>query len=398
MNQKLLVLTPRFPFPPIGGDRLRIYQLCRQLSRDWDLTLLSLCATRKEMLMPVGNEGIFTSVHRVYHPRWKSLWGTLGVLPSDTPLQVGYYRNREFAKCLRELAPSHDGVLAHLIRTGDYVAGLSIPKFLEMTDAISLAYARTSTLRMRTLRSLVYRIELPRLHRYEKQAIGNFDLSVLVSSIDRDHLTQDRDSNNVLVCPIGVEASALPFSFSPDGRTILLIGNFTSHQNLDAALYFSGSILPLIRVRNPAAIFKVVGRIAPRDGKRLARYPGVEVSGPVKSISEAARGASVGVCPIRFGAGMQSKLLEYMSLGIPAVTSSIGLEGLNAIPNRHLLLADKPIHWADQICRLLDDPQHGRSLAVAARTLVEEHYSWNAAIAPLRRAIANRLKARKPAA
>ena len=56
---------------------------------------------------------------------------SLAAIPSRTPLQVAYYRLGRFAARARELAASHDAVLAHLIRTGAAVAGLPGPKFLE---------------------------------------------------------------------------------------------------------------------------------------------------------------------------------------------------------------------------------------------------------------------------
>jgi glycosyltransferase involved in cell wall biosynthesis len=89
---------------------------------------------------------------------------------------------------------------------------------------------------------------------------------------------------------------------------------------------------------------------------------------------------------------MQNKLLEYMALGIPAVTSPVGLEGLQATPGVHLLLAETPQDWVDHICWLLQSPDHGKSIASAARNLVERCYSWEALIAPLRVAIAKRLR------
>ncbi|EPJ5086310.1 glycosyl transferase family 1, partial [Escherichia coli] len=47
--KKILVLTPRFPYPVIGGDRLRIYKICEELSKRYSLTLLSLCENNDEM-------------------------------------------------------------------------------------------------------------------------------------------------------------------------------------------------------------------------------------------------------------------------------------------------------------------------------------------------------------
>lgn len=399
MRKKLLVLTPRFPFPAVGGDRVRIRQVCKQLSSVYDLSLLSLCSDREEMIAPADPEGVFGAVHRVYHPLWKRACGVLGALASRTPLQVGYYRNSEFSRRLQELMPDHDGILAHLIRTGDYIRDLSVPKFLEMTDAISLSYARAKRVSTSNLvRSLAYRIDAPRLDRYEREAIRSFDVVVLVSPIDRDYLAGGECAENILVCPIGIDLASFPFSFSPDGRTIVFIGNMTSHQNLDAAEYFASEVLPVIRERIPRAEFRVAGRTDPRARRVLLRYPAVVVTGAVEAIAGAVRGASVGVCPVRFGAGMQSKLLEYMAMGIPAVTSPIGLEGLCATPDRHVLIADDRQQWASKVCGLLENREAGFQMARDARSLVEQHYSWSETIGPLRAAIEARLERRRTAA
>ena len=69
--KKILVLTPRFPFPVIGGDRLRIYKICQELSKHYELTLLSLCETRKELTMEVDDK-VFKNIYRVYLSRLQS--------------------------------------------------------------------------------------------------------------------------------------------------------------------------------------------------------------------------------------------------------------------------------------------------------------------------------------
>lgn len=380
---KLLVLTPRYPFPPIGGDRLRIYHVCRYLSSRFELSLLSMCDSPEEMQAPSRPDGIFCRVERVFHSHARKLLGCLQVLPSRTPFQVGYYRNPEFARRLEVLLPQHDGVLAHLIRTGDYLTGYSIPKVLEMTDAISLSYARTRSLgRINPLRSLAYRWEGSRLKPYEKGLIRQFDLSVLVSPVDRDFLQSDT-TPKTLVCTNGVDTERLAFDHSPDGKTIVFIGNNTAFHNADAVRWFADAILPRIRQCHPEAVFRVIGRIRKKLADRLARIQGVVVMGESQDIPAAARGAVVGVCPVRFGAGVQNKILEYMSLGVPAVTSPVGLEGLDAVVDQHLLLACTPDEWVSQVCRILSDAALARVLAERARARVEEQYSWHSILEPL---------------
>lgn len=71
-KKRILVLTPRYPFPVVGGDRLRIYKICKELSKNYNLTLLSLC-DKKEELDYEYDEQVFCSVHRVYLPKIRSL-------------------------------------------------------------------------------------------------------------------------------------------------------------------------------------------------------------------------------------------------------------------------------------------------------------------------------------
>lgn len=388
MKAKLLILTPRFPYPPIGGDRLRIYHLCRLLAPDFELSLLSMCGSREEMEMPAPQDGVFGRIDRVYHGRRQRLMGFLGVLPSRIPLQVGYYRNPEFSRRLAELAPLHDGVLAHLVRTADYIAACPQPRILEMTDAISMSYLRTHDHRLKNpLWATVYREDAQRLQHYERALIGQMDLTILASAVDRDYIVPGAGREKTFVCPNGVDAGTFRYDFSPDGETIAFIGNVAAYHNFDAVLYFIQEALPLVRQRHPRARLKVVGKIKRKLERRLRRYPGVEVTGTVDSVPLAVRGASVGICPVRFGAGIQNKLLEYMALGIPAITSPIGLEGIDAAPGLHLLVACTPQEWADKVCLLLDNPELARGLAVAGRELIEQHYSWESRVAPLRSAI-----------
>ncbi|MFN3690027.1 MAG: glycosyl transferase family 1, partial [Fimbriimonadales bacterium] len=95
----------------VGGDRLRIFELCKVLSQHADLTLLSLCETRDELTMAVPSDGVFQGVERVYLSRWQSRLNALLALPTLTPLQVAYYRSRLFADRVAALMPQHDLVL-----------------------------------------------------------------------------------------------------------------------------------------------------------------------------------------------------------------------------------------------------------------------------------------------
>jgi glycosyltransferase involved in cell wall biosynthesis len=386
-RQRLLVLAPRLPYPVVGGDRLRIHRVCRELAKEFDLTLIALCESREEACCPLIDDGVFVRVERVHLPKWRSWMNCVLALPRREPLQVAYYRSPECKAVVEALAPQHDGVLVHLIRMSEYARHLDVPRFLEMTDAISLNYDRVRRVgaRTRKLQSLVYSIEARRLYEYERSAAQAFDVSVLVSHVDRAHLFPSPSDApwEVLVCANGVDATDLPYRFDPAACDIAFIGNLTSVQNLDAACYFASDVLPLIRARAPNVRFRVVGRIAHRAGAKLSALEGVDVTGEVPSIPDAVRGCGVGVCPLRLGAGVQNKVLEYMALGLPVVTTSVGLEGLEARPGFELMVADGAADFAGAVLELVSDRERALTLAVAARRHVESTHAWAPRLRPM---------------
>lgn len=382
---RVLVLTPRFPYPVVGGDRLRIYQMCKALAAQADLTLLSLCESVEEMQMPMPDDGVFSSIERVWLPRWRSRLNTLMALPTRTPLQVAYYRSGAFARKVASALPRHDLVLAHLIRTAEYVRHAPCPRVLEMTDAISLNYQRVSCISAAhfDFRTWVYRVEANRLLAYERQVMLEFDRTLLVSEVDRAFLLDGRDDQNVLVCSNGVDLSSLPFEDRTEAEPVVVfIGNMTTVQNMDACRYFASEVMPLLRQRGDFR-FRIVGRMDAGVISNLSAYPGVELCPNVHSVAEATRFAYAGVAPMRLGAGVQNKVLEYMALGLASVVSTVGHEGLEAVPGRDLLIADSPEQYVEALCRLWKDRSMRRDVACAAWQYVEERHAWRARLAPL---------------
>jgi len=387
MNQdkkKLLVLTPRFPYPVIGGDKLRIYHLCRVLSRRFSLTLLSMCESGDEMHAALPDDGVFDRVERVFLSRRRSYLNTLLALPTRTPLQVAYYRSRAFAAAVTRLLPSHDGAFVHLVRCAEYVRKSDKPRVLEMTDAISLNYSRVKQLRRaRGLKSRVFGIEAKRLLDYERTIVDDFDLSVLVSRTDRDYLFPGDPGKKVMVCSNGVDLSGLPYTArSMASRILIFIGDMRTVQNQDMCHYFAEAVLPLLRKRADYR-FRIVGSIATALAERFRAYDGVDVTGRVESVAQAASDGAIGVCPMRIGAGVQNKILEYMALGLPVVTTSLGHEGLGAQSGRDLLIADSPEEFVDRIEQLVADEAAAVEMTARARAFVEHEHGWERMLAPL---------------
>lgn len=379
---RVLVLTPRFPYPVVGGDRLRIHAICRTLAREHSLTLLSLCENAAEFDPMLVVDGVFDRIERVRLPRWRSLAQVAAALPGRTPLQVAYYRSRAFARRVAELLPEHDLALAHLIRTGDYLRDRP-STMLEMTDAISMNYARVRAHGAGGLRGRVYAAERARLLAYERRMPEAFAAVSLIAEADARYLWGADVPENVVIASNGVDTEALPFRDRAEAKPVaVFIGNVHSAQNMDACRHFVSDILPLLSAEELAE-FRVVGRIREADAAWLRARPRVTVTGEVASVPDAVRDARVGVCPVRIGAGVQNKVLEYMALGLPTVCSPVGHEGIDAVAGEELLVAANPAAFAAQLRRLNDDPALYRRLAERGRRFVETRHGWDAALEPI---------------
>lgn len=392
---KLLVVTPRLPYPVVGGDRLRIYQICKALSVSNDITLVSLCESRQELTIPLPSDGVFERVRRVYLAPWRSRLNALLAVFSNVPLQVAYYRSREMSTVVDDEIRNHDLALAHLVRTEVYIRGKGIPTIVEMTDAISLNYSRSkSIIGLKGLRPIIYHFEQRRLFEMERGMLNKHTLLSMISKVDAKYLFGSPTPSNVVICGNGVSAFEIAESNLTYGTTdIAFIGNMNTLQNMDAVQWFASEVLPILR-RHGEFRLRVIGRISLRARQRLECRAGVVVTGEVESVPAAAMGCFAAVCPMRVGAGVQNKVLEYLALGLPTVTSSVGAEGIEVQDGVHLMIADKADRVAQLLIKIHETPQLAKSLSQEGRELIGRAYRWNEVLQPLSNAVSAQVSVR----
>lgn len=381
---KILVLTSRYPYPVIGGDRLRIFAICQELSKYHDLTLLTFCDNRCELEYKNPDDGVFKEIIKIRRSKIESVINVLISIFTKTPLQVAYYRSRRYKNKLNSIFEKFDISISHLIRTGQYVSELNSKKVLEMTDAISLNYERFNKVNHDfNTKILMFKIDRLKIKIYEKRMVDKFNVVSLISSVDKNYVEEGAKKKNIIVCTNGVNLDLFPFSdrINSDPE-IVFIGNLNSVQNMDACLYFCREILPIIR-RKIDVTFKIIGRMSDSESKQLRAFPGVSVCANVSNVADAAAHGRIAVAPVRVGAGVQNKVLEYMALGLPVVASSVALEGLSARPNTDLLVADRPEQFAESVLSLWNNLSLRTHIARSAAEYVQLNHSWTACLAPL---------------
>jgi glycosyltransferase involved in cell wall biosynthesis len=215
---------------------------------------------------------------------------------------------------------------------------------------------------------------------HEARLFGQFQLCTMVSDQDRQTTLCNMSGyrGRVEVVPNGVDCQHhRPGLAQPRPGTLVYNGALTYGANQDAMWYFLTEIFPGIRQQHPEARLTITGSTSGVDLSALALNNSVQLTGYVDDVRVPVAEASVCVIPIRQGGGTRLKILEAMALGTPVVSTSKGAEGLYVTPGKDILIADKPIGFASEVVRLLQDCALRQRLAENARRLVEEHYDWS---------------------
>jgi glycosyltransferase involved in cell wall biosynthesis len=153
-------------------------------------------------------------------------------------------------------------------------------------------------------------------------------------------------------------------------------GALSYSANFDAVAYFLAEIFSRIRREYPQAKLYVTGKLDGVPVEQLPQQDGVEFTGYVDDIQAKVAESEVCVVPLRVGGGTRLKVLEALALGTPVVSTSKGVEGLEASDGEEVLISDDPQGFAHAVGRLFDDKELYEKLARNGRSLVEAHYNW----------------------
>lgn len=381
---RILNLAYTCPWPPRGGNDQRVWHLCRLIGKKAEQTLLCRVTDPSDAGQFTRFHGEAMDVINLYLPRPSRLARTLTglrFLAGPNPIMTGGFYFPLFHETLKSLV--HSNRFDVIVMDGIYL-GIYWPllrksrafKVLNHFDIESLSLRRKSALLRTNWEKCLFRLDAARMERLERRIMRTADLVWVTSTVDRDLLFRIDPQLPIRVAPNGVDCDAIARLPASDNHEILFVGTLGEFANADAVQYFVREVFPLVKKLVPDAVFRVVGRNPSPEILALKRFPGVDVTGPVEDTAPWYRRCAAAVVPIRAGGGTRLKILEAMAYGRPVVSTTIGCEGIEAVPRRDVMIADRPDVMAAAVHEVLSSPALAASLALAARKLVETRYSW----------------------
>lgn len=366
------------------GECFRSFNLLRVLASQHEVTLLSFIEKSADPSRRAAIEALGVRVHTVNHSRRRSLLRmALSARLPTMPFQIAQFESSGMRALVREYAAQTDVVIACLVRMAPYLEEVprGVRKIVDLCDAVS-SEVRASIPHRRGIERIFSREEAKRVAAYERALVARVDEVWLVTRAEVGKICGTRSvPANVIVVANGMDVPAEepPPRRATDSPRLLFTGNLRVSHNVDAARVLVRRVLPRVLERLPGAHLHLAGADPSSKILELAG-PNVTVHGYVDDLHTFLRTGDVFVAPMRYVAGIQTKILEAMAVGIPVVTTPIVNRGLGANAGIHLLLASDPEELASLTVRVAEDASLAGHLSRESRLFVKERYRWDAAL------------------
>ncbi len=384
---RVLVVVPYPIVPPNHGGAVRVVNLIQHLSRDCDLYLLVFiqsadAADHRAALEPFVAKLFF---------HWQPLGEMPGCRPPGPlePPSVRLFSDERVALQIRDIVERYriDVVQLEYTELAQYRASTGDARVILVEHDVSFrSFQRRRRLGLpqRFPASRVFGAtfrDWMSLLRFEVFACRDVEQIHVMSAADAAYLARflPDSTGRMRIVPNGVDCAGYrPSETAPGRRGVLLSGNFHTLPNLDAFEYFMAEIWPEVRRLRPDAQLSVVGAAMPPRLHEWHGRDGISVVGEVPDMRRAYHSHQVLAVPLRAGSGTRLKLLEAFGAGLPAVSTSIGAEGIGCVAGKHLLIADDAASFARAIDQVLGDGELAARLASGALRLAEKRYDWAA--------------------
>jgi glycosyltransferase involved in cell wall biosynthesis len=396
---RILVVTPYLPSTGADGGGTVMFNVIRNLSARHEIVCLSFARQQdlphlaqlepycvEVTTVPLPGGAVGSTFSRAVNLVRRSVQNLLSII-TFTPVVVWKCMDRAMAHEIRRAVDRHKPDVVHFCfpQMAHYVDACGgVPTVMDTLDVALLGVSRKARSVRPIWAKAYYRMQLLFWVRYESRWFPRFGKVLTVTRQDAAAVKKVLPDLDLYDEAIAVDIQSQPAATQEIGRRIGFLASFGHRPNVDAAIFFTEEVFPLVRQRLPDAEFVVAGKNPPAS---LLNREGAGISclGFVEDVPAFYGSVDVAVAPIRYGGGIKIKVLEAMACGKPVVTTSVGAEGIAAAGEEALAVADDPAAIADAVVALLGDPARCRELGEKGRRLVERRFSWGRLMSDLDR-------------
>lgn len=176
------------------------------------------------------------------------------------------------------------------------------------------------------------------------------------------------------VVPMTFGLGPTPEIALPRPLSLYHLGSMNWLPNQEAVRFFVNDVWPRLEAEFPDLECFFAGIGMPHDLIEKSRN-GLRIMGEVPNAQQFILDHSVLVLPLLSGSGMRVKLIEAMAQARAVITTSVGMEGVNAVHGTHLLIANTPSEFVNCVAMLMRQPGLAEHLGRNAQKLALDHFS-----------------------
>ncbi len=387
---RILQLTKKFPYPLNDGESIAVTFLAKAL-RDLghEVSLLSM-NTRKhffDLTQLPANFDHYQSIETSYLDNSVNYLNVLSNFFTSKSFHVDRFITVDFRQKLIKILEEgqFDMVFIETIILAPYID--VIRKHSKAIVAMRThnveheIWAHIAANSKSLPKKIILNRASARLRKFELGAMNKVDLFVAIANSDLKKFQKLGLTKKSIVVPIGLDETL----YEPDNSafdqpmSLSFIGSLDWMPNVEGLNWFLETAWPRIAQASPDLEFHVAGKKTPNSLMNL-KIPGVRFYGEVENAPDFINSHSVMIVPLLSGSGIRAKIIEGMMLGKVIITTSLGLEGIEATHNANILIADTPEEFVHHIQFCKDNPKRMKEIGQEARDFALNHFS-NLAIA-----------------
>lgn len=384
---KMLIITPEFPYPPDGGGAIRLLNLIRIYKRHFDITLLSFyfddsgLSERRQALLEWCKEVVAVKMQDTRFIKIRSALMTLSI---GIPFNTCKFMQREFTQKLKNLLRrdsykyiilEHTYMLPYTRLIRSPMAGGSRVILDAHNFETGLSRERIKT--RKGLKKMTAKYSYICMKRIEKKYAKKYDMVFTTSEVDAGHF-KSIEAINVSVIPniiSGLDSSSA-IEAAEDSKSLIFCGILSYFPNREGIEFFYENIYKRLKTEVDGIRLYIVGKEPDEYICSLAKNDdSVTVTGYVDDVTRYYRNAALAIVPLLSGSGTRLKILDAFNNRTVVISTSKGCEGLEVRHLHDIYIADSPEEFIEGIKTLLEDAELKRQLRDNAYSLVQEKYS-----------------------
>ena len=386
---RILIIGKKFPYPATDGETIVVYNYLKALHQ-LGHSFTFFCINTNKQHFKLNNL-----------PDEMKTWGEYVLADIDTSITLSgaiknlftgksYHVERFYSKAVADKLKAllkqqqfdvvqfetlYPSVYINLVRA--HTNAKCIIRTHNVESEIWLKIADNTS---NPLKKWYLSIQAKRLQAYEKRMLNQPDAIVPISEEDATKFKAMGTKVALQVLASGFDFSDyVPQSKQTKPMSLAFIGSMDWLPNQEGVKWLLKEVWPIVNAQMPELTLYIAGRNMPA-WMQSNKLTNVEIIGEVADAKAFISSQSILLVPLLSGSGVRIKILEALALAKPVITTSLGLEGIRAENNQHLIIANSAKEFAQAIIQLSQNPELQKHIAKNGRELILKNYEINSLV------------------